>query len=158
LAATAWRRAALAATGWFWVVLAGPLGGADLYTNRPRGTPEPDVWIASLSITVRGVIKPFLTSGALSGAAVWALAAVVLPWVVRGRSLPRDLVLVSVWAAATVSATEGAIAISSSSYAVTRPPTAIIGAVAGALLALVPAAHSAWRDSRNRANVASELP
>jgi eukaryotic-like serine/threonine-protein kinase len=158
LAATAWRRAALALTGWLWLLVAAALAGHDLYATRPGGTPPPDVWTPSLSTTLRGVIKPIATSGLLAGAVVWALAAVVLPWLVRGRSLQRDVVLVSVWAAATVAATEAATAAASSSHSVPHPPTAVVGAVVGALIALLPALRGAWRQSRHGANRGPELP
>jgi hypothetical protein len=46
------------------------------------------------------VIAPLLTSGALLYAVLWALAAVLLPWLVRGRWLAADLVAASIWAAA----------------------------------------------------------
>ena len=46
------------------------------------------------------VISPLLTSGALLYAALWALAALLLPWLVRGRWLAADLVAASIWAAA----------------------------------------------------------
>jgi hypothetical protein len=50
-----------------------------------------------------------LTSGALLYAALWALAALLLPWLVRGRWLAADLVAASIWAAA-LGATTAAIA------------------------------------------------
>jgi serine/threonine protein kinase len=158
IAASAWGRAALAATGWLWLALAAPLAGSDLYTRRAPGTPRPDIWSSSLSSTADAVIRPLATSGVLAGALVWALAALVLPWLVSGRSLPRDIVFVSAWAAMTVSATEVAIALSSGSPTVSAPPTAIIGAVAGAVSALAPSAHRAWRQSRDRVNARPELP
>ena len=158
LAASAWQRAVLGLTGWVWLVLAAPLAGADLYETRPRGIPPPDVWAPSLEITVHAVIKPLGTSGLFAGAAVWAVAAAVLPWTVRGRSLPRDLVLVAVWAAATVSATEAAIAAAHGSGAQVAPSTAVVGAVAAALLALAPALRTAWHERRHQLNPAPELP
>jgi serine/threonine protein kinase len=158
ITASAWRRAALAATGWLWLVLAAPLAGADLYTRRAPGTPRPDIWISSLGSTADAVIRPIAMSGVLVGALVWALAALVLPWLVTGRSLPRDIVFAGAWAAMTVSATEVAIALSSGSHTVSAPPTATIGAVAGALVALSPSAYRGWRQSRSRVNPEPELP
>jgi hypothetical protein len=158
ITASAWRRAVLAATGWLWLVLAAPVAAADLYMRRPSGAQPLEVWGGSLSATAESVIKPIASSGVLAGAVVWALAALVLPWIVGGRSLPRDLVLVSAWAAMTVSATEAAIAVSSSTHTVAPPPTAVAGAIAGALLALLPSARKAWQHSRNRVNPEPELP
>jgi len=158
ITASAWRRAALAATGWLWLALAAPLAAADLYTGRPPGTPQPDVWTSSLATSAETVIRPIATSGVLAGALVWALAALVLPWLVTGRSLPRDIVLVSAWAAMTVSATEATIAMASSTHTVSAPPTAVVGAVVGSLIALAPSAHRARQQSRNRVNPGPELP
>src|SRR5207253_276646 len=61
-AATAWRRAALAASGWIWLVLAAPLAGRDLYARRPSGTPDPSTWIASPYQATHHVLAPAVTS------------------------------------------------------------------------------------------------
>jgi hypothetical protein len=47
---------------------------------------------------------PFM-SGLILLAAVWALAALVLPWIVRGRYAGPDIVAASAWAAGLGSAT-----------------------------------------------------
>jgi hypothetical protein len=114
--------------------------------------------MSSLSITASALIKPIATSGVLAGALVWALAAVVLPWLVRGRSPALDLVLVSIWAAITVSATSAVIALSSTSHSATGVPTAVGGALAGAVVALAPALRNAWVNGRHQANLAPETP
>ena len=49
-----------------------------------------------------------MTSGALALAAVWALAALVLPWLVAGRRLAIDLVGASAWAGGPGAATQAA--------------------------------------------------
>jgi serine/threonine protein kinase len=74
--AARWRsRALLGALGYWWLCLAAlPLDGRT---------------IASL---------PGLAL--LCGVALWALAAVLLPWVVRGRSAPADVLAAVLWAAA----------------------------------------------------------
>jgi hypothetical protein len=158
LSACAWRRAALAGIGWLWLVLAAPLDGVDLYTRRPPGSPAPDVWIASLGVTVDHVLGPILSSGVLAGAPVWALAAVVLPWLVRGRSLALDLVLATVWALATVSATEVAISIFHGTHGIFVPASAAAGAIASVALALSPALQKAWRARPHRSSPHPELP
>jgi len=158
LRTSVWDRAALAAVGWLWLLLAAPLAGIDLYTRRPRGTPAPDVWTASLSVTVHDVVGPIFTSGALAGALVWALAAIVLPWIARGRALAVDLVLVTVWAATTVTATEVAIAIIGRAHDVSAPPSAVAGAVASGAVALSPALLRAWRVRAHGVNPQPELP
>jgi hypothetical protein len=102
------------------------------------------------------VIGPILSSGVLAAAPVWALAAVVLPWLVRGRSLPVDLVLVTVWAATTVSATETVIALAH--HGSRSPRTAVVGALAAGVVALVPRLPRAWRHGRDPGNPRAELP
>jgi eukaryotic-like serine/threonine-protein kinase len=44
-------------------------------------------------------------SGLLLLGVLWALAAVVVPWLVRGRSLATDIVTASAWAAGLASGT-----------------------------------------------------
>ena len=79
-------RAALGAAGLWWLLLAEPLSGRVL----AFGT-SPD--------TAGDVLRELTGSGALLLAPLWAAAALVLPWLVAGRSLAADLVLGSAWAA-----------------------------------------------------------
>jgi eukaryotic-like serine/threonine-protein kinase len=76
-----WTRAALGAIGLWWLLLAEPLLARDLAFGAPHG----DVGTA-------------VSSGALLLAPVWAVAALILPWVVAGRALVVDLVGAAVWA------------------------------------------------------------
>jgi len=99
-------RAALGALGAWWALLAAPLLGRELLGGAgtaPAVLTDPATLGAALSDTDSAldvVIAPLLTSGALLYAALWALAAIVLPWLVRGRWLEADLVAASIWAAA----------------------------------------------------------
>ena len=143
-AARAWHRAALGALGLWWLVLAEVLTGSRLALG-----PAPDVaarpaWDGSATAALRDAIGPALTGGALALAAVWAVAAVLLPVVVRGRSFAVDLVGVTVWAAALGSATEAVAAALSSPDA----PVSMRGLVAGAVAA--GAVAVAARASRGR--------
>ena len=45
------------------------------------------------------MLAPLLNSGVLACAALWAGAAAILPWLVRGRSAALDLVAATLWAA-----------------------------------------------------------
>jgi hypothetical protein len=72
-----------------------------------------------------------VTSGVLAVAPLWALAAVVLPWVVRGRSAAIDLAAAAVWAAALAVGTQAML-----DAVAPQAPGArglALGAVAGAL-------------------------
>ncbi len=151
------RRAALGLTGWVWLVLAGPLAGSDVYMRRPPGMPSPHLWTASLQLTVHDVLGPIFSSGALAAAPVWAIAAVVLPWLLRGSSLRLGALLVTVWAATLVSATETAIALVSGIHGIAAP-TAVAGALASAIVALSPRLVRAWRSSAHSESPRTELP
>jgi hypothetical protein len=150
----AWRRLALGAIGWVWVVLAGTIGGSGLYLNAIPGVPEPSVWSGSVPQTATLVIRPVISSGALAGAVVWALAALVLPWVRRGRSLSMDIVVVTVWAATLVSATDAALAIARPGEALMSARAAVIGGIAAAVVALSPSLLEAMRNGGAGAQLA----
>ena len=79
--ADGWQvRALLGALGYWWLRLA----------ELPRGGATPTLH-AVLSLPGAAV---------LAGAAVWAAAAAVLPWLVRGRSAPLDVLAAATWAGA----------------------------------------------------------
>lgn len=142
------RRAALACVGWAWLVLASPLAGTGLYLPGPRGTPRPDAWAASLHQTVNHVLGPLVSSCALAPAAVWALAAVVLPWLVRRRSLGVDALRVVAWSVALAGATIAVLGGAHGGSSEPAPGTVLVGAAAGAVVALAPSLRSSWRARR----------
>jgi eukaryotic-like serine/threonine-protein kinase len=118
LAAPAWRRAMLAATGWLWLALfRGP------YTS-------------SIDPPAHHVFAQLLTVGTLAGAAVWAVAAIVLPWAGIRRSPALEAALLAAWAAALALATIAAAKIGASDLHLTAG-AAVVGALVGALVALV---------------------
>jgi hypothetical protein len=90
-----WQRAGLGAAGLWWLLLAEPLLGATLLSGAepPRG------WRAGAGTALEGVLWPPLASGLVALGAVWAMAAVLLPWLVRGRYAGVDFVAASAWAA-----------------------------------------------------------
>jgi hypothetical protein len=150
-ARSAWQRAALGLAGWVWLLLATPLTGSALYLSAPAGLPPHDVWSSSAYQAVRHVLVPLASSGALAGAAVWALAAASLPYLVGRRSLGLDAVRVAGWTAFVVSTTELAVRSAGAGSGVSAPRTAVVGAVAAAIVALLPSAAAAWR-RRPRSN------
>jgi eukaryotic-like serine/threonine-protein kinase len=154
---SAWRRAALGLAGWAWLVCSTPLAGSDLYAAQPASIPAPGVWIGSVPVTFHHVLGPILSSGLLAPAPVWALAAVVLPWCQRAGSLALEVVLVTVWAAILVSATEVALGLGGHPGA-PAPRGAVLGAVAGGLVALAPALHRAWRNNADATSPGARLP
>jgi hypothetical protein len=127
-----WARAALGACGACWLLLAEPLLGRDLFLGTAPGE-------------AGDVLERLLSSGALVLALVWAAAAAVLPWLVRGRALAVDVVGATTWAAGLAAAT-GAVA---ESMALAEPRGLVAGALLAGALALIGARA---RDTVNAAH------
>jgi hypothetical protein len=146
-ATTPWRRATLGAVGWIWVLLASAVAGKALYLPLVPGVAPPQDWMSSLSTTIDHLLRPEVSAGVLAPALVWALGAVTLPWLIRGGSLILDVVRVIIWAGLVVSATGAAVAAvhGSAGEAGVSAPTALVGAVASAAVALAPSMLEMWR-------------
>jgi eukaryotic-like serine/threonine-protein kinase len=136
-ARTLWRRAALGALGFWTVVLAEPVVHETLYYGRVRGTAHGTAWEGSLHDTATHAIAPLLNSGVLACAALWAGAAAILPWLVRGRTAALDLVAATLWAAG-LAAGASAIGHSLGPGVVPQPDPrgAALAAAAGVLIAV----------------------
>ena len=89
-----WTRAALGAIGLWWLLLAEPLLARDLALGTAPGD-------------AADVLDTLVSSGALLLAPLWAVAALVLPWLVAGRALTVDIVGATAWAAGLAVATAG---------------------------------------------------
>jgi serine/threonine protein kinase len=129
-------RAALAALGYWWLILAEPLLDRRLWLGVPTGTPARTAWEGSLSSAATHVVGPSLALGVLYGAAVWALAAVLLPWMVRGRSAVLDVLAASAWSLALLLACAPHYAGYRVSVVSATPRGAVIGAILGVALAV----------------------
>ncbi len=132
-----WRaRAALAALGFWWLALVEPLLARRLWEGPPAGVPSRAVWEGSLGHTAGDVLGPTLTLGLLVGAATWAVASVILPWIVRGRSAALDVLAAVAWMVALLAAPgllESALAIPAGG---TTPHGALLGAAFGCAVAI----------------------
>ena len=132
-----WRaRAALAALGFWWLALAEPLLARRLWEGPPAGVPSRAVWEGSLGHAARDVLGPTLTFGLLVGAAIWAAASVILPWIVRGRSAALDVLAAVAWMVALLAAPgllESALAVPAAG---TTPHGALLGAAFGCAVAI----------------------
>ena len=130
-ARSAWARGAIAACGAWWLLLAEPLLGHNLLLGV-GGLPDRPHFDGAASVTASEVVTPLVTSGAVILVPLWAAAAVVMPWLVRGRSLPADIVGATVWSAGLAAAT------ASLGVAVTggTPHGLVAGAVAAGILAV----------------------
>ena len=86
------------------MLLAEPLLGRTLLFGTAEGTPPRAGWDGPAGLAAGQVVVPLATSGAAALAAVWAVGALVLPWVVRGRFLAFDIVAATTWAAGLAAA------------------------------------------------------
>ena len=139
LCSTAWRRAGLAAAGFVWLVLAEVLSGDALLFGIADGTEPRGEWEGSLRGAAADALYPLLSSPATVPVVVWVLLAVMLPVVVRGRSLALDVLGAAAWAAVLVTALAAAADVVASSVELDQAR----GAVGGAVLAVVVAVAAA---------------
>lgn len=132
-----WRaRAALAALGFWWLSLAESLLRGRLWFGPPSGLPPRAAWEGSVGVTATHVIAATFTVELLLGAAVWALASAILPWLVRGRSAALDVGAAILWTIALLAAVpllERALLAHASQPS---PRGALLGAVLGCALAI----------------------
>jgi hypothetical protein len=146
LASTAWRRAALGALGFWWLALAEALAGERLLLGPAKGTVPVSAWGDSGEDAVSGALEPLFSSGLLAGAVVWALAALVAPWVVRGpRLIP--IAGAAAWAAGLALAT-----------AAVAPEQDARGLVAGGVLAGAIVAVAGLARARRTSHALSGAP
>lgn len=135
--ASRWRdRASVAALGYWWLALAGPLLDRRLWLAHPSGTPARSAWESSLGLTASHVIGPLLALGVLLGALLWAAGAVVLPWIVRGHSAALDIVAVAAWSAAIAAAAPMLDAGMGAHASYPSPRGAVLGAILGGVVAV----------------------
>jgi eukaryotic-like serine/threonine-protein kinase len=142
--ASRWReRATLGALGYWWLTLAGPLAdpgrsaGREPWLRPPAATPARAVWEGSLGSAAAHAVAPALTLGVLLGALLWAVGAALLPWIVRGRNAVRDAVAVTMWSAALAAAAPELATGLSAHASHPTPRGAVLGALVGAVLAVV---------------------
>ncbi len=134
--ARARSRAAFGALGYWWLILSEPLLARRLWLGQPSGAPARSAWEGSVSTTATHVLVPVLNVGVLLGVGVWALAAVVLPWIVRGRRVAFDVAGAAVWAGAFAVATPVLDSGSSAHVLHADPRGAVLGAIVGGILAV----------------------
>jgi eukaryotic-like serine/threonine-protein kinase len=95
-------RALLGGLGYLW--LAAWEGIADRTLLLGPEIAAPDGWQGSLGLALSDVIAPLFSWSVLAPAAVWALAALALPLLVRGRAPVLDALGALIWAAGLISA------------------------------------------------------
>ncbi len=125
-------RAALGALGGWWLSLGELLTSDRLLLGRaPDVQPRP-AWEGSAVDALQDALWPMLAGGALGLVVLWALAALLLPLLVRGRSAALDIVAVSGWAAALAAATQAL----SEALVLDPPRGLVLGALAGGVVAV----------------------
>jgi eukaryotic-like serine/threonine-protein kinase len=124
------RRAIVGALGAWWLLLAEAATGRHLLLGAP----------ADAAHGGTDAITAIVTSPAIALLGVWAAAAAVLPYLVRGRLLVADVAVATAWAAGLSAATQAAIG--------AAPRGMIVGAIAAVVVAVVPRASPDARDSR----------
>jgi hypothetical protein len=134
---SSWRaRAALAALGFWWLALAEPLLERRLWLGPPSGLPLRVAWEGSFAKAATHAIAATVTPELLIGAAVWALAAAILPLIVRGRSAALDVIMALVWTTALLAATPLLERALLSHASQPSPRGALLGAGVGCALAV----------------------
>ncbi len=129
-------RAALAALGFWWLALAESLLDRRLWLGPPSKLPPRAVWEGSLSSAATHVLAATFTLELLLGAAVWALAAAILPWLVRGHNAALDALLAFAWTLALLAATPLLSGVLFSHDSQPTPRGAVLGAGMGCALAV----------------------
>ena len=147
----AWQRAALGASGWILLVAAETLVSTDLYVRLPHAIAARSAWMPSAYDTLHHVIGPLVSAGVLAPALVWGVAAAVLPCTTVMGPLRVQIVLVTMWTAATASATT-ALLHAGRGGALVEPGAAVLGAVAAGLVALAPSLAGRIRRWRRAGN------
>lgn len=119
-------RAGLGALGAWWVLLAAaPLGGTLHLGSTPAGWPGSAAGAAE-------VLGDVVSSGAVALVAVWALAALLLPVLVRGWNAAADIAAAAGWAAGTAAATDAV----ATALALPTPRGLVAGAVVAGVVAV----------------------
>jgi hypothetical protein len=143
-----WQRALTGGAGFLWLAAADPLSPTRLFATTPQ-FPDRSVWTGSVPVTLHHVLVPLLDSGVLAGAAVWALAAAVAPFLVRRAHPVATLVAITVWSAVTVAAIQ--------SFGPHHLSGAVIGALAGAAVLLAPAVPTLFGAARDQGGLLSRV-
>jgi eukaryotic-like serine/threonine-protein kinase len=158
-AGSPWRRAALGATGWAWLLLAAPLTGQTLYVRVPERSPPASLWMSSLQLTAQHVLLPLLNLSLLAPAVVWGLGAMVMP-LIRARrwGLPAALLGATVWAALVAIGTGVVLNAGPGAHGLILAGEGLLGGLAGAIVAAATSLVLGRRNRHDPADLDPELP
>lgn len=127
-----WRRAALAALGYWWTAIVEALTGRRLLYGPVVGAHAHERWAASVPGVIDHVFAPLCTPGRLAPAALWALAALILPPILRHSTGLLRVALAAGWALALILAS----AVLADHLRVAGPPLPVAAAILAVLVAL----------------------
>jgi hypothetical protein len=130
--ASAWRRAALGALGYWWVALTEELAGKRFLFGVAPGSRPRASWEASVPGAISHALAPLCSPGRLAPAVLWAFAALVLPWILREAWLPARVLAAFAWALGLVLAS----AVLAHHLGTSGPPLPVAAAVLAGALAL----------------------
>jgi eukaryotic-like serine/threonine-protein kinase len=155
LAPTPWRRAGLAAAGFGWLAVGEVVTGESLLFGVPDGVLPRGDWEGSISAAASDALGPLVSGPALVPAAAWAAFAVLLPLVVRGRSLGVDLIGAGLWAVGLIVAHMALGDMLAGTTVLDEARGMVAGSVGAALVALavsqIAAPAEGWRAQPARA-------
>lgn len=133
-------RAALGGLGAMWVLLAERATGRVLWPGAGASTPSTAIPPArAADLVPDGLLAPLATPATPALVAAWAVAAAVLPWIVRGRSRGADVPAAILWAAGLVAVT-AFVADAAGTERAAEPVELVVAGLAAAVVA-------AWRRS-----------
>jgi hypothetical protein len=130
------ERAALAALGAWWLLLAEPVAGRVLALGVAPGTAPRAAWEGSVGRAAEDVLVPLVSGGGLALAGVWAIGAAALPWLVHGRTVGVDLVLATAWSAGVAAGARAACTATAWSGGTPAPDGLVGGAVLAGIFAV----------------------
>ncbi len=125
-------RAALGGLGGWWLALGELLTSDRLMLGRAPDVLPRTAWEGSAVDALQDALWPMLAGAAPGLVVLWALASILLPVLVRGRSAALDIVAVTGWAAALAAATQAL----SEALVLDPPRGLVLGALAGGLIAV----------------------
>jgi eukaryotic-like serine/threonine-protein kinase len=149
LAPTAWRRGGVAAAGLVWLFAAEALTGQAFLFGVPDAVPDTSIWEGSLTQAVQDVVAPIASSPQTAALVAWAGLAVLLPLLLRGRSLAMDCLGGALWAAGLMAALAAVGDLTAGGAVLDQARGAVAGALVGAVAAVAISQSSpptaAWR-------------
>ena len=129
-------------------IVAEVASGRTLLFGAPDGATRQHEWERSIGTAADHALWPLVNSPALLPAAAWVALAVVLPFVVRGRSLTLDLLGAILWTAGLIAAHQSIGRLLSDNGQEADARGLAAGAVLAAMAAVAAAGSGLWQPGR----------